>query len=365
MGSALNDLVCMGEEEKNALLSSLPGRELQILELLDVLGPVNSPMLLLFVYGDASTGKTSFILQIFRYLKRPFIYANCRTCYTPRLLYSSILNQLAHHAGNGGYVNAKQRCEKPSEFVNSLRDGVTNLISKLEDSNEQGRSGTMIYFVLDSMELVRKWDQHLEITSMLFKLYEILKLPQVAFIFISMQVHFPGYKEEDLSRIFKKNHANQNPLYETFLKDAAVLSSFFKVTSRVEELSSAFAPFFQKYCEPLSVTGLVPTEDKAQKLNFYARFKHNVFPALNEMFKVPSYQNSLEIEANKVKIKRKSADVDKVIEFHMPVSTKLLLISSFLASWNPATDDAPLFNSCWGRLTKSELLCAIRNLHKQ
>ncbi|KAI3849712.1 hypothetical protein MKW98_026626 [Papaver atlanticum] len=306
MGSAVNDLVCMEDGEKNALLSSLPGRELQILELLDVLGPVNSPMLPLFVYGDASTGKTSSILQIFRYLKRPFIYASCRTCYAPRLLFSSV----------------KQRCERPAD-------------------------GTMIYFVFDSMELVRKWDKHLEITSMLFKLYEILKLPQVAFIFISsasldmylintgfvepMQVHFPGYKEEDLFRIFKKNHASQNPLYETFLKDAAVLGSFFKVTSRVEELSNAFAPLFQKYCEPLSVTGLVPAEDKAQKLNLYARFKQNVLPALNEMFKVP-----------------KSADVDKVIEFHMPVSTKLLLISSFLASWNPATDDAPLFDSFGG-----------------
>ncbi|KAI3844750.1 hypothetical protein MKW92_029916 [Papaver armeniacum] len=363
MGSALNDLVCMEDEEKNALLSSLPGRELQILELLDVLGPVNSPMLPLFVYGDASTGKTSSILQIFRYLKRPFIYASCRTCYTPRLLFSSILNQLAHHAGNDVYVSAKQRCQRPADFVNSLRDGMTSLINKLEDAKEKCCSGTMIYFVFDSMELVRKWDKHSEITAMLFKLYEILKMPQLGLIFISsasidmyhintgfvepMQVHFPGYKQEDLFRIFKKNHANQNPLYETFLKDAAVLSSFFKVTSRVDELLNAFAPLFQKYCEPLSVTGLVPTEDKAQKLNLYERFKHNILPALNEMFKVPSYPNSVEIQENKVKIKRKLADADK-IEFHMPVSTKLLLISSFLASWNPATDDAPLFDSIGG-----------------
>ncbi|RZC76336.1 hypothetical protein C5167_000424 [Papaver somniferum] len=351
------------EEEENALLSSLPGRELQILELLDVLGPVNSPMLPLFIYGDASTGKTSCILQIFRYLKRPFVYASCRTCYTPRLLFRSILNQLAHHAGNGGYVNAKQRCQRPADFVNSLRNGLTSFINKLEDGNEKCCNGTMIYFVFDSIELVRKRDKHLEITSMLFKLYEILKMPEVGLIFISsaslgmyhidtgfvepMQVHFPGYKQEELFRIFKENHANQNPLYETFLKDAAVLSSFFKVTNRVDELWNAFAPLFQKYCEPLRVTGLVPTEDKAQKLNLYSRFKHNVFPALNEMFKVPSYPNSVEIQENKVKIKTKLADADK-IEFHMPVSTKLLLISSFLASWNPATDDVPLFDSFGG-----------------
>ncbi|KAI3873811.1 hypothetical protein MKX03_027080 [Papaver bracteatum] len=140
---------------------------------------------------------------------------------------------------------------------------------------------------------------------MLFMLYEILKMPEVGFIFVSsalldmyhvntgfvelMQVHFPGYKEEDLFRIFKKNHANQNPLYETFLKDAVVLSSFSKVTR------------------------LVPTEDKAQKLNLYERFKCNILPDLNEMFKVPSYRNSLESEANKVKIKIRSADAETIM----------------------------------------------------
>ncbi|KAI3897251.1 hypothetical protein MKX03_036601 [Papaver bracteatum] len=151
---------------------------------------------------------------------------------------------------------------------------------------------------------------------MLFMLYEILKMPEVGFIFFSsalldmyhvntgfvelMQVHFPGYKEEDLFRIFKKNHANQNPMYETFLKDAVVLSSFSKVTSRVDELSNAFAPLFQKYCE-------------SQKLNLYERFKCNILPDLNEMFKVPSYRNSLESEANKVKIKRRSADAETIM----------------------------------------------------
>ncbi|MCL7047868.1 hypothetical protein MKW94_019078 [Papaver nudicaule] len=294
-------------------------------------------------------------VAFFRYLNRTFIYASCRTCYTRRLLFSSILNQLLHHAGNDGHI--AKRCERPAEFVNCLRDGVTDLINKLDDSDEQCCSGTMIYFVIDSMELVRKWDRHLEITSMLFKLYGILKMREVGFIFISsasldayhvgtgfvepVQVHFPDYEQEELVEIFKKKHASENPgLYRNFL-NAGVLSSFYRATSRVDELWNAFSPLFQKYCEPLSVAGLAPAEDKAQKLNLYPQFKHNIRPAINEVFKVPSY---LEIEDNGVKIKRKLADAE-VIEFHMPVSTKLLLISSFLASRNPATDDAPLFNS--------------------
>ncbi|MCL7037506.1 hypothetical protein MKW94_018557 [Papaver nudicaule] len=370
--SALNDLVLGGEEppiSRYELLSSLPGREPQILELLDLLGPVNSPMLPLFLYGDASTGKTSSILQIFRYLKRPFIYSSCRTCYTPGLLFGSILNQLLLHrrnAGNG-YMSAK-RCERPADFINFLRDGVTKLInclggntSKL-DSNKLGRGtqGRMIYFIFDSMELVRKWVKHSEITSMLFKLNEILKMPEVGFIFISnssldnyhlntgfvepVPVHFPGYTVQDVTMILKQDPPNQNPLYQTFLKDAGVVSSFFKVTRRVDELPKAFTSMFQKYCEPLRDMGLVPTGFKEQKQYLYQQFRHRISPALNEIFKVPSFPNTLESEANEVTTKRKSPDAE-AIEFHMPVSTKLLLISSYLASWNPAADDGPLFNS--------------------
>ncbi|GKU88027.1 hypothetical protein SLEP1_g2340 [Rubroshorea leprosula] len=45
------------------LLSSFPGRRTQIFEILRLLGPLNSPMFPIFIYGGASTGKTSIILQ--------------------------------------------------------------------------------------------------------------------------------------------------------------------------------------------------------------------------------------------------------------------------------------------------------------
>lgn len=113
----------------NDLICSLPGRRIQILELICILGPLNSKMIPVFLYGGVSIGKTSTILQIFffllnystdfRHLNRPFVYASCLTCYNPQLLFESIINQLLLHRKNegNGYLSAK-RCEKLSDFVN-------------------------------------------------------------------------------------------------------------------------------------------------------------------------------------------------------------------------------------------------------
>lgn len=236
--SLLKDLVYREPISLDALCSSFPGRRVQILELLQLLGPVNSPLLPLFIYGGASTGKTSVILQIFRHLKHPFIYSSCRTCYSPRILFETVLNQLPHRRNSGSV----KRCEKPADFVNLLQDGISEFINNLkgnsskldsEELKEQGSTGTMIYFIFDNMELVRRWPKYLEITSMLFKLYEILKMPEVGFIFISnssldmyhvntgfaepMPVLFPDYREEDLRKIFLRNQPNQK-LYSSFLE---------------------------------------------------------------------------------------------------------------------------------------------------
>lgn len=242
----LNDLFHEGEEEKpisfDDVVSSFPGRRVQILELMRVLGPVNSPMVPLFIYGDSSTGKTSVTLQIFRHLNRPFVYSSCITCYSPRILFESILNQLLLHRKNAanGYLSAK-RCERPSDFVNFLREALISVTSTLKGNSGKSGSkkldrranGNMIYLIFDNLELVREWDKSSTILSFLFNLYDILKMPEVGLIFISNSspdtyylsmgyveptpVHFPNYAEDDLRQIFMKDQENKK-LYSSFLE---------------------------------------------------------------------------------------------------------------------------------------------------
>ncbi|KHG29409.1 Origin recognition complex subunit 5 [Gossypium arboreum] len=323
------------------LLSSFPGRRSQILELLRLLGPLNSPMFPILVYGGPSTGKTSVTLQVFRHLNRPFIYSSCITCYSPRILFESILNQLLFHRKDSGHsYSSVKRCERPSDFVNYLREALENVLTNLKgnsgkvSSKMSGRpDGTMVYLVFDNLERIRDWDKSSTILPFLFNLNDILKMPEVGLIFISntspdtyylnigyvepIPLYFPDYTEGDLRHIFMANQTNSR-LYASFLD--VVLRPFCRVTRQVDELAAAFSSLFKKYSEPLS-----DKEVRSQPL---------LKAETNEETKKTNSSRMLGIRE----------DFDK-IDFHMSTSAKYLLISAFLASRNPATLDASLFDS--------------------
>ncbi|KAJ0051927.1 hypothetical protein Pint_00449 [Pistacia integerrima] len=355
------------------LLSCFPGRRVQILEILHLLGTIKSSMPPMFIYGSASTGKTSIILQVFHHLRRPFVYISCLSCYSPRILFESILNQLLFHKKDAvnGYSSVK-KCEKPSDFVNFIREALINVIDSLKENSKKMSSsklkgqvnGRMIYLIFDNFDLVREWDKSSSILPLLFGLCDILKIPEVGFIFISnsspdtyysntgymepILVYFPEYTEDDLRQIFMRNQANQK-LYSSFLD--VVLRPFCRVSRRLDELSTAFSTLFKKYCEPLSDLGVAPNEDMKRRL--FSHIQPHIAHSLNEIFSVAS-QPSVESEANQETRKKGSAkksvgsgDFDE-IDFHMSTSAKYLLISAFLASRNPATLDASLFDSTGG-----------------
>ena len=133
--------------------------------------------------------------------------------------------------------------------------------------------------------------------------------------------------------------------------NSVVLKPFFRVTRRIDELATAFDPLFQKYCEPLADLNLVP--DESMKRRLFVRLQPHLSASLNETFRVPS---ECSFEANKEGTCSKKGNIRKLsgretsneLDFHMSVSAKYLLISAFLASRNPATLDAALFDSTGG-----------------
>ncbi|XP_058729315.1 origin of replication complex subunit 5 [Vicia villosa] len=370
----INNLLVGGDSiTLDDIVSNFPGASSQILEIVRLLGPLNSPLLPLFVYGGASTGKTSIILQLFRHLNRPIVYSSCRTCYNQRILFESVLNQLLLHTKNVAncYTNAK-RCERPSDFVNFLREALTGVISNLKEKSEKlaaenkmhGGMGNMIYLVFDNFHLVRDWDKSSTILPLLFNLYDMLKMPEVGFIFVSstspdtfysnmgyvepVPVCFPDYTEADIRQILLKNQANQK-LYSSFLDVA--LRPLCRISRQVDELSTALKPLFEKYCEPLSDKGkgVVPTEDMKRRL--FNHIRPHIASSLNDVFKVSPPPSSEVRDSKETKHKGKRLEKFEEIgdlDFYMSTSAKYLLISSFLASRNPATLDASLFDSKGG-----------------
>ncbi|KAL9245371.1 hypothetical protein vseg_019033 [Gypsophila vaccaria] len=376
----IDDLIYGVDDEPfslDELISRFPGRKSQIFDVLAHIGPLNSPMLPLFIYGGASTGKTSIVLEIFRHLRRPFVYSSCRTCYSPKIVFESILNQLALHKRNeDNCYSSSKKCDKPSDFANILREGLVNVLDILKGKSSSSRSkklasdndrGEMIYLIIDNLELVREWDKSSTILPFLFGLYRSLGLPEVSIIFISksspdayysgsgymepIPLFFPGYTEKELREIFLLNKENRE-LYSSFLD--IVLKIFIKVTKRVDELSMSFGPLYQKYCQPLndqssSFSWETKQKREESKRRLYSHLEPHIAPFLNEAFRVSSFDDNEKADKGKGKaISKKSGAHGEELEFNMSISAKYLLISAFLASRNPATLDASLFDSTGG-----------------
>ncbi|KAG1370974.1 Origin of replication complex subunit 5 [Cocos nucifera] len=316
-------------------------------------------MLPLLLHGGVSTGKTSVMLQILHHINRPFVYTSCRSCHSPRILFESVLNQLFLHRRNpgNGYLSAR-RCERASDFVNLLRDALSQVTGSLRGKKSKlDGNGEMIYLIFDNVELIRSWNKSSDILALLFRLFDILNTPEVGLIYISnaapdgyysmagsvepVSVYFPDYTVDDLFNIFMLRSPANPKLY----------SSFLRVTRRIDELATAFDPLFQKYCEPLADLNLVP--DESVKRRLFVRLQPHLSASLNETFRVPS---ECSFEANEEETCSKKGNIKKLsgretsneLEFHMSVSAKYLLISAFLASRNPATLDAALFDSTGG-----------------
>ncbi|KAL1210597.1 Origin of replication complex subunit 5 [Cardamine amara subsp. amara] len=356
------DDLTFGEESitLDALLSNFPGRRSQILDFIRLIGPLDCPILPIMVYGSASTGKSSVVLQTLRHLNRPFVYSSSRTCYNPRILFESILNQLLLHrkCSSNGYSSAK-RCDKPSDFVNLLREALSNVIGTLDSASGKGK---MVYLVIDNVDLIKYWDKGSMILQFLFSLYTVLKMPQLGIMLISglppdvyysnmgytdpLLLYFPEYSEDDLRLIFLRNQANKK-LYSAFLD--VVLRPFCRVTRRVEELSTTFSSLFRKYCEPLDDLGVSPNEEMKRRL--YSHLKPLIAPCLNEIFRVSSHPHDGDTRGErrqKVNYSSETREELEVLDFHMSSSAKYLLIAAFLASRNPATLDASMFDSTGG-----------------
>lgn len=131
-----------------------------------------------------------------------------------------------------------------------------------------------------------------------------------------------------------------------FLTDRLVLKPFFRVTRRVDELSLAFKPLFQKYCEPLTDLSVIPDVSLTREL--YQRLRPHIAFSLDEIFMVTTRFSADATETSEKTIVRKRNArklVCEELDFHMSISAKYLLVSAFLASRNPATLDASMFDT--------------------
>lgn len=282
-------------------------------------------------------------------------YAALRSLPSPRALFSSVLAQLSPPSSSSASSRLRVP-DKPSDFVAALRDALAGLSAR----------GEAVYLVFDNLEVVRSWDKGGQLLALLLRLYDLLRLPQVVLVYVSSatpdayysmtgsvepnHIYFPDYTVDEVRDILMRGHPNPK-LYSSFLSVA--LKPLFRVTRRVDELVAALEPLFRRYCEPLGDLKAVP--DESIKRRLFEHIQPHLAVAMNETFIVPTRVSVDECKDHssrgKASSKRQFGSRDGLpteLEFHMSVSAKYLLLSAFLASRNPATLDAALFDSTGG-----------------
>ncbi|MCO5605838.1 hypothetical protein L7F22_060022 [Adiantum nelumboides] len=355
------------------LVDHFPARTSEIIQLLGLLGEPCDLMFPLFVYGGASTGKTSILLEIFRQMKRPFAYTSCRSSHTPRILFESILNQLHRHVRSpSNKFSSLKKCDKFSDFVGLLTDACSLAAFEKAESISKGlispqkkkgcigkdtdASLPVIYLIFDNVELLLDWSGGFRLISALLRLSEFSGLENLGLIFISslgpdaffsgtgllelIPVYMRDYTDGDLHQILLKKKPNRE-LYSAFL--SAVLKPFSRVTRRVPKLSEALEPLLQKYVEPIR-RGIVKPDDQGKR-KLFSLIQPHVTSALHQTCSLSFSANSSLLHGQK----KVSAEY---LDFQLSHCGKYLLISAFICSRNPATLDATLFDSSGGSSKK-------------
>eukprot|EP00249_Psilotum_nudum_P013872 c24559_g1_i1 orf=5-1312(+) len=397
---------CSASQALQRHLSRLfAGRGSEIRQLLCLLGEPHECARPLLVYGGASTGKTSVVMEVFKQLRRPFAYVSCRSCHNPRILFESLLNQLAGHGrtADNNYCSVK-KCDKLLEFVEYLPEAcrqararnttkcmpftiqpqkepapgcccsgsndcemgnvATGRNSLFHGESSQDESDlAVVYLIFDNAQMMLSWTGGFRLISGLLRLSEYTRLRNLGLIFISnvgpdaffsgtgtlqpLPVYFRDYTDEELFQILLRGKIHAD-LYSSFL--GAVLKPFSRATRRVTELSQALEPLFQKYLEPV-LSGVVKPDEQGKRKLFFL-LKPYISSALNLAFcfsdiQSQSFPSGATID--KGGKRRSLMDINsKELDFEFSLCSKYLLLSAFVCSRNRPTLDATLFDSGGG-----------------
>jgi hypothetical protein len=173
-----------------------------------------------FILPDPKGGRPWWLIRLGLWLYG--MLAGRSSLPSPRALFASILSQL--RAAPSSSTPSRQRVpDKPSDFVPALRDALAGVVSQ----------GENVYLVFDNLEVVRGWDKGGQLVSLLLRLHDLLRLPQVVLVYVSSaapdayytmtgsvepnHVYFPDYTVDEVHGILMRGQPNPK-LYSSFLR---------------------------------------------------------------------------------------------------------------------------------------------------
>ncbi|XP_077977106.1 origin recognition complex subunit 5-like [Glandiceps talaboti] len=344
------------------LYQILPCRQSQLSTLLTLFGePSHNTCPSIFIYGHTATGKTAVVSSMVQVLQLPHATVNCVECYTQRLLYEQILNQVANviPTPDNNY-SSYARCDNMNDFVRLLQKVI----------EEKQLSNQTVYIVLDKAERLR--DMEANILPAFVRLQELSKC-NICVLLVSEIVlekyrtgtgfvepfvlHFPDYSKSEILEIISQDCPAEYPVsfYTSYVN--LLMSVFYMVCRDLREIRHLAQLNFPKYIEPI-VKGEATLEN-APKL--WRNIEPHLKKALQTVYlrEVSSAQWEKFQQDTAEGLSSGSSTMPNMltarINVELPYYSKYLLIAAYLASYNPARTDRRFFSKHHGKINKSRL----------
>lgn len=345
-------------EEKLQLLEKLSlCRELQLTTLLAIFGErshLSFPSI--FIYGHTGTGKTYILQAVLSTLELPHAFVNCVECFTARLLFEQILNQLYNHCpGPENEFSSYERCNTFNEFVRFYKRAITS----------RGLENETVYIVLDKADILREMEANLlpgflRLQELTGNNVTVIFLTEIAWetfrpntgCLEPLTMYFTDYSKTELQKILSSDHPEDySPeFYSSYIN--ILLGVFYAVCRDIKELRHLAALNFTKFCGPV-------VKGEAKEADTHKLWR-NIEPHLKTAMQTVYLREISSSQWEKIQQEDREASQLKGLSAHahveLPYYSKFLLIAGYLASYNPARTDKRFFVKHHGKIKKTDFL---------
>lgn len=356
----------------NQLKQSFPGRKYEIEQLYNLYAYKDEPFVdCVYIYGSSSTGKSAVVNSLLNGLSIKYASVNLVECYSSKVLFESILNQLSEHKIDVSKGQPYARCDNMMDFLFNLN----------KCAAEMNLNKSVI--VLDKADRLRNMDSNLLPAFLRFR--ELSALP-VSVIFISeiifekysckawimqpLKIHFPQYTKDQLLEIlildvedvqdviinnYEEEFVVSKEFYGRYLN--LFLSVFYRTCRDLAELRHMSKLNFIQYCDPIFKKECKQHDSMGLWRHILPVFKASlevlylrISPANQER-----KQENREIICEGTQTSKQQFTFSKenlAQSLELPFYAKYLLMAAYLASYNPAKEDKRLFMKYHGKKTK-------------
>ncbi|XP_063779963.1 origin recognition complex subunit 5 isoform X2 [Pseudophryne corroboree] len=289
-------------------------------------------------------------------LELPHAFVNCVECFTARLLFEQILNQLhSHNPGPENEYSSYERCDTFNEFVRLYKKAVSS----------KGLENETFYIVIDKADVLRELDANLlpgflrlqELTSSNVTVIFLTEIVWETFrpntgCLEPLTIYLADYSKAELQKILSSDYPEQHSaeFYASYIN--ILLGVFYTVCRDIKELRHLAALNFPRFCEPV-VKGEAKESDSH-------KLWRNIEPHLKRAMQTVYLREISSSQWEKIQEEDREASQLKGLSAHahveLPYYSKFLLIAGYLASYNPARTDKRFFLKHHGKIKKTDFL---------